>query len=270
MSRSASRSERSHGGVHEVAARGFGDAAAAYEQGRPTYPAAATAWLTEHLAIAPGARVLDLGAGTGKLTRSLVPTGCDVVAVEPLAGMRAVLATELPSVPAVGATAEALPVRTAALDAVVVAQAFHWFDTAASLDELARTIRSGGGVALLWNAWDDRRPWVERIHRLVADAGSTPQWQQGHWSRAWAAEALAAHEHFGPVTPVQFVNAQTLTREGVVDRVATTSHIVSASPEVRDGVLAAVRDVLAADPETSDGETVELPYVTEVYASMRA
>ena len=256
--------------VHEVAARGFGDTAVAYERGRPDYPASAVAWLLDHLTIGPGARVCDLAAGTGKLTRSLAPSGAMVVAVEPLAGMREVLAGARSRIITVGAVAEALPVSTGAFDAVVVAQAFHWFDPAASLDELARVIRPGGGLALVWNAWDDTVAWVEQVHQVVADAGSTAQWQRGHVSRAWAAEAVAAHPGFGPVEARRFPHGQTLTLDGVIDRVATTSHIVAATPEVRDAALAAVREIVAADPDIRDRETVEFPYLTEVYASVRA
>ena len=256
--------------VHEVAQVGFGSAAHAYEQGRPTYPADAVAWLTEHLAITRHARVCDLAAGTGKLTRLLVPTGADVVAVEPVDGMRAVLARELPTVPTVGALAEALPFATGSLDAAVVAQAFHWFDPAASLDELSRSLRPGGGLALVWNAWDDATSWVEEIHRIVADAGSSPQWQRGHFSRAWAAEAVDAHAGFGPVELVEFRHGQVLTLDGVVDRVATTSHIVAAEASVREAALTAVREILDRDPATRGHATVEFPYCTEVYASVRA
>lgn len=256
--------------VPEVAARGFGDAARAYERARPTYPVDLLPWLAGALSISATSRVCDLGAGTGKLTRALAGLSSRLVAVEPLAGMRAVLADEVPGAMIVGATAEALALRDGSLDAVVVAQAFHWFDCAASLDEIARTLRPGGGVALVWNAWDDTVEWVERIHRVVAGAGSTPQWQRGHRSRAWAADALGTHPRFGAPARAALPHAQTLTLEGVVDRVATTSHIAAADPVRREAVLAEVRDILATHPETRDRDVVEFPYVTEVYASVRS
>src|SRR5262245_41807115 len=114
--------------VHEVAEQGFGTEAEVYEQARPSYPPDAVAWLGESLRIEPGSRVVDLAAGAGKLTRLLVPFGADLVAIEPVAGMRAVLVRAVPGVPALAATAEAIPVADASLDAVTVAQAFHWFD----------------------------------------------------------------------------------------------------------------------------------------------
>src|SRR5262245_32953213 len=135
--------------VHDVAARGFGDRAEQYEQARPSYAADAVAWLVEQLGIGPGATVCDLAAGTGKLTRLLVPAGGLLLAVEPVEGMRTVLHRALPAVPAAAAVAEALPFADGALDAVTVAQAFHWFDPAASLTELHRALRAGGRLGLL-------------------------------------------------------------------------------------------------------------------------
>ena len=256
--------------IHEVAAQGFGSAAGAYEQGRPTYPAPAVEWLTERLGLGPGRVVCDLGAGTGKLTRLLDASGAHVIAAEPLAGMRSVLAGACPEAAVVAAAAEALPFRTASLDALLVAQAFHWFDTGPSLGEAARVLRPGGGVALIWNAWDDDVPWVAAMHQVVADAGATAQWQRGHFSRAWAGDALAAHDGFGAVATARFPHAQMLDRAGVVDRVATTSHIVTADTATRDATLAAVREILDHDPSTADREVIPFPYVTEIYASVRA
>jgi SAM-dependent methyltransferase len=256
--------------IDDIAARGFGSAADAYERGRPTYPSAALAWLTEHLPLAPGATVCDLGAGTGKLTRQLCDTGATVVAAEPVAGMRAVLASECPAASVLATTAEALSIRAGTLDAVLVAQAFHWFDTGASLAEASRVLRPGGSLALIWNAWDDSVPWVAALHGVVAEAGATPQWQRGHFSRAWAGEAMAAHADLGPVTQVRVPHHQLLDRAGVVDRVATTSHIVAADTEVRDATLAAVRAILDADPATRDRDEIAFPYVTEIYASVRS
>jgi ubiquinone/menaquinone biosynthesis C-methylase UbiE len=126
--------------VHQ-AARGFEQAADAYERARPTYPQAAVAWLCERLAVRRGRRVLDLAAGTGKLTRSLVAAGADVVAVEPIAAMRERLP---PEVEALDGTAEAIPLPGASVDAVTVAQAFHWFDAEPALAEIHRVLRPGG------------------------------------------------------------------------------------------------------------------------------
>lgn len=256
--------------IHEVAAQGFGSAAGAYEQGRPTYPPPAVDWLTQQLGLGPGRVVCDVGAGTGKLTRLLGASGAHVVAAEPLAGMRAVLADACPDTAVVAAAAEALPFRTASLDAMLAAQAFHWFDTDPSLDEAARALRPGGSVALIWNAWDDDVAWVSAMHQVVADAGSTTEWQRGHYSRAWARDALAAHDGFGDVATARFPHAQMLDRSGVVERVATTSHIVTADVATRDATLAEVREILDHDPATTGREVIPFPYVTEIYASVRA
>ena len=143
--------------VHEVAL-GFDSTAAAYERGRPDYPPAAVEALVEALAIGPASTVVDLGAGTGKLTRLLVPTGARVVAVEPLAGMRAELATAVRGVEVLDGTAEAMPLGDGRADAVVAAQAFHWFADHQSLSEIHRVLRPGGGLGLVWNVRDQSVP----------------------------------------------------------------------------------------------------------------
>ena len=251
--------------VHDVAARGFGDRAEQYEQARPSYAADAVAWLVAQLGIGPGATVCDLAAGTGKLTRLLVPAGGLLLAVEPVEGMRTVLHRALPAVPAAAAVAEALPFADGALDAVTVAQAFHWFDAAASLTELHRALRAGGRLGLLWNAWDDSKSWIDRVHKVVADAGATDNWKRGHWSRDWVVEAIDAHGGYSPVTRAQFTNGQPLSREGVVERVATTSHIASATAESRERTLVAVREILETDPDTRDLDTLDFSYVVDAF-----
>jgi len=139
--------------VHEVAAAGFSDPGD-YEAARPSYPPDAVAWFVENLRIEPGRTVVDLAAGTGKLTRLLVPTGANLIAAEPVAGMRATFRQVLPNVPMLATTAEHLAFRDGSLDAVTVAQAFHWFDEDRAIAALARAVRVGGRVGLVWNARD--------------------------------------------------------------------------------------------------------------------
>src|SRR5690606_25154234 len=130
--------------IPDAAAEGFGRGAEAYESARPSYPPDAVGEIATVCDVGPGRRVLDLAAGTGKLTRLLVPTGAEVVAVEPVAEMRAVLSAVLPGVEALDGTAEAIPLPDASVDAVTVAQAFHWFDPPVALAEIARVLRPGG------------------------------------------------------------------------------------------------------------------------------
>ena len=153
--------------THPTAAAGFGNAAAAYERGRPSYPDHAVAYLAAELGLGPATRVLDLAAGTGKLTRLLVEGGADVVAVEPVAAMRTVLAEAVPGVPALEGTAEAIPLPDGSVDAVTVAQAFHWFDAGTALAEIHRVLRPGGGLGLIWNARGATSEWVAVLRGLV-------------------------------------------------------------------------------------------------------
>ncbi len=156
--------------VHEVAERGFGRAAGEYERGRPGYPPGAVDFLVRELGLAPGRTVLDVGAGTGKLTRLLQPSGARVLALEPVAGMREQLVAAVPGVELVGGTAEAIELSDAAVDAVTSATAFHWFDTEPALREFHRVLAPGGRLALLWNARDESVDWVADIAALVSDA----------------------------------------------------------------------------------------------------
>ena len=144
-------------------ARSFGSVAEAYDRGRPTYPAEAVAWLAGGEAKV----VLELAAGTGKLTRELVDQGHAVFATEPDEAMLEVLRQRVPEVSAKVATAEEIPANDRSVDVVVVAQAFHWFDHQAALPEIARVLKPGGHVALVWNSRDERIPWVRRMGDLL-------------------------------------------------------------------------------------------------------
>jgi ubiquinone/menaquinone biosynthesis C-methylase UbiE len=157
--------------VNPTAASGFDSGAEAYERGRPSYPEAAIAYVARVLGRGPGQRVRDLAAGTGKMTRLLVPTGVEVVAVEPVAGMRTAFAAAVHGAEILDVTAEALPLPDDSVDAVVVAQAFHWFDPQQALAEIDRVLKPGGGVALVWNRRDESVPWVADMSRII------------HWNR---------------------------------------------------------------------------------------
>ena len=174
--------------VHEVARRGFGREAEAYERSRPTYPPDAVSWLVETLQLRPGVIVGDLGAGTGKLTRLLAPAGAAVVAIEPVHGMRDVLRRVAPGAAILAGTAEALPLREASLDAVAVAQAFHWFDAGAAFGELARVLRPGGRLGIVWNVRDRSVGWVDDVWSIMDRVEKAAPWRDhDNWHpSAWA------------------------------------------------------------------------------------
>src|ERR687892_898838 len=161
--------------VHESAARGFAQAPEDYERGRPTYPPEALALLARILRLEPGRTVLDLAAGTAKLTRALVPTGARLVAVEPVAAMRAKLAESLPEARVLAGTAERIPLVDGSVDAVAVAQAFHWFDGDEALAEIHRVLRPGGRLGLVWNMRDEAVSWGAGVTAVMeAHPGGKP------------------------------------------------------------------------------------------------
>jgi SAM-dependent methyltransferase len=248
--------------VHEVAARGFDAEAETYERTRPTYPADAMTWVADALRLAPGTSVCDLAAGTGIATRLLVPTGARVLAVEPVPGMRAVLRRSLPSVPVVAATAEALPFRDGALDAVTVFQAFHWFDAEAALTELHRVIRPGGRLALVWNARDRSVPWVDAAWSVLDHVEQRAPWRDHD---RWADTALAARRWFGPLHEATFRHAQRLAPEEVVERFRGVSHVAVLPPDAQAAVLDEVREILATDPATRGRTELVLPSRVDAY-----
>ena len=253
------------GGVHETAARGFAAAAEGYERTRPDYPAEALDRLVQELEITPAAMVLDLGAGTGKLTRMLLPTRARMVAVEPVEPMWRTFGNVLPEVEVVAGTAEALPFVDAAFDAVVVAQAFHWFRGEQALGEIARILKPMGRLGLLWNIRDESVPWVHRLGEIMGPyERQAPRGQTGTWR-----EAFSRTDLFGQLHQRRFTHAQELDVEGLVNRVASTSFIASIQdPGERERVLAEVR---ALGRSVVEGEgSIILPYVTDLYWCLRA
>jgi len=243
-------SERLH-----PATRGFASADV-YERGRPDYPAAAIGAIVEKLALRPGRTVLDLAAGTGKLTRLLVPSGANVVAVEPIPEMRAELERRVRGVAALGGTAEHIPLTDGYVDAVTVGQAFHWFDADAALRELHRVLKPGGGVALVWNARDERDPLQAALSEIIDPLeGATPRRQGRDWK-----SLLAGSGFFERCERRLFEHVQETDEDGLVARVVSISFIAAAPQAVRDDVAERVR-ALVRDAD----DAVRLPYMTEVY-----
>jgi SAM-dependent methyltransferase len=236
------------------ATRGFGLAAQMYERGRPDYPAAAIELLVDRLDIRSGRTVIDLAAGTGKLTRQLVPTGAEVIAVEPIAEMRALIADAR----AIDGTAEAIPLGDESVDAVTVAQAFHWFRAEEALAEIRRVLRADGGLALIWNTRDERDPAQAAISEILEPLGrDTPRRHKRDWR-----DVLDASDLFMPCEVATFDHVQELDEDGLVERFCSISFVAAAPRETYDDVEARVR-ALARE----HGTPVRLPYITEMYLS---
>jgi len=249
--------------VHRSAAIGFDRAADVYERARPGYPDAAVDWLIDHLH-ADGL-VVDLAAGTGKMTRALVARGLDVVAVEPIERMRRRLSEALPGARALDGTAEAMPFEDGDAAAVVVAQAFHWFRHAEALEEIHRVLRPAGRLGIVWNVRDERVDWVAKITDIISpfegeDGVRIPRFKTGEWRRALEETSL-----FTPVGEQIVEHPQQMDVEMLVARVASTSFIAALPDDQRAGVEEQVRALARTHSDLTGRETFEFPYVTEVY-----
>ncbi|HEX9697614.1 MAG TPA: class I SAM-dependent methyltransferase [Actinomycetota bacterium] len=251
--------------VHGAAAEGFQSAAAEYERARPGYPAGAVARIAEVCGIAPGARVLDLACGTGKLTRALTGRGATIVGADPVDAMVRELRRAAPGVPVAESTAEHLCFATASFDAVVVAQAFHWFDGDAALAEIHRILRPGGPLTMIWNLRDTTVAWVDRLNDIFNR-------YEGDVMRFWRGEWRAAFERTDAFTALQrdeFRYEHTLTRAGVIDRVLSVSFIATLSGDERARVVADTQAVIDDDPLTRGRDVIVLPYLTHLYTCRR-
>ncbi|GAY18885.1 class I SAM-dependent methyltransferase [Mycobacterium sp. shizuoka-1] len=224
----------------------FGSEAAAYERGRPSYPPEAIDWL-----LPPGARdVLDLGAGTGKLTTRLVERGLDVVAVDPLAEMLELLSSALPDTPALLGTAEQIPLPDDSVDAVLVAQAWHWFDPQQAVAEVARVLRPGGRLGLVWNARDERLGWVKDLGRII-----------GH-ENAQFNDTTTVPAPFTGVEHHRVEWTSYLTPQALIDLVASRSYCITSPADVRTQTLEEVRELLTTHPALANSTGLALPYIT--------
>lgn len=233
-------------------ARSFGPVAEAYDRGRPAYPADAVAWLAGSEARV----VLELGAGTGKLTRELVDQGHAVFATEPDEAMLAVLRERVPEVSAKVATAEEIPANDRSVDVVVVAQAFHWFDHEAALPEIARVLKPGGHVALVWNSRDERIPWVRRMGDILGRQDLDTS----------SSQHLVHSDLFGFVEEATFKHWQEVNRESILDMARSRSSFAVMDEGERESHLA---EVLAFYDDYGRGmDGMQIPYVTRCYRAV--
>jgi SAM-dependent methyltransferase len=240
-------------------AQSFGARAADYAEHRPDYPTEALRWGLAGSSLAPQ-KVLDLAAGTGKLTQGLIALGLDVTAVEPDPEMLGELSRRFPSVNAIEGHAERIPLPDGSVEAVFAGQAFHWFDPQPAMTEIARVLKPGGVLVPMWNHDDQSVGWVSEFSGL-ARSGVSNGWVTGR-------EPIPTHRDFSPFERSRFAHAQRRTAETLIETIATHSHLLIASPEERESTLRTVREFLASTPETADGE-FDLPIVTTAFRSVR-
>ncbi len=252
--------------VHTAAATGFAANADGYARGRPDYPAALDAWLRDHLGLQPGRTVVDLGAGTGKFVPRLQATGARIVAVEPVPAMLSRLVAAYPSVDVRHGTAEAIPLEAATADAVVCAQAFHWFANAAALAEIARVLKPGGSLALVWNVREESLPWVRRLTAIAARyEGDAPRYRSGRWREAFPAAG------FGPLDTQSFPHVHVgPPRQVIVDRFLSVSFIAALPEAERATVKRELQALIANEPDLAGRNPVAMPYRTVAHRALRA
>lgn len=233
-------------------ARSFAGVAKAYDRARPSYPVDAATWLVG----GQRSTVLELGAGTGKLTELLVDAGHDVIATDPLPEMLERLRERVPAARVAVASAEGIPVASRSVDVVVCAQAFHWFDHDLALPEIARVLRPGGVLALVWNARDEGIPWVRKLSAIIGSADN----------RVDLAAPAEHSDHFGPLEHEEFRFWQSLRRDDLFDLVRSRSYVALLDDTGRDELLARVGALYDDYGRGPDG--MQLPYVTRCYRTV--
>lgn len=231
------------------------EAAEVYERGRPGYAQETVDFALAPVRDAPGRRALDLGAGTGKLTRQLLARGVQTVAVEPAEGMRAALARAVPAAAVLAGSAEALPLPDDSIDLVVAGQAFHWFDRERALPEIARVLRPGGQLALFYNARQDAVGWVRALSGIIGETGD-------HASVARDLEPMDLGSLFTPAEVLRAEHDQPLDAAGLHDLVGSRSYVIRLEPAAREALLGRVAELVRTHPALVGRQHFWMPYVT--------
>lgn len=248
--------------IHDSAAKGFAAAAATYVRGRPDYPPETLSWLREGLGLGPDKTVLEVGAGTGKFIPVLRQSGARVMALEPVEAMRNQIALTQGDVDVLAGEAASIPLPDNAVDAIVCAQAFHWFATRAALEEFRRVLVPNGMLGLIWNVRDETVPWVAALSEITdsLEAG-TPRYRSGAWRRVFPAEG------FEPAGELSVPHAHIGAPEDVIIRRTLSVSFVAAQPEaVQREVEAKVCALISRTPALNSGEEIAFPYQTRMFA----
>ena len=244
---------------HDQLSTSFGAQASAYEAGRPDYPREAVAWMLEPVSAQAQPAVADVGAGTGKLTRVALAVGAQVTAIDPDPDMLDALRTAVPDVPTHVGTAENLPLPDASQDAVILGQAWHWVEPVAGSLEVARVLRPGGVLGLIWNIRDESTPWLRRLTEIMRASRAERVLADGH---------PVVAEPFGPLEQEQWTWVRPMTRQKLLDMARSRSYVITASDDERarieDGLAELFDEVGAVDDAV-----VDLPYVTRAYRAIR-
>jgi SAM-dependent methyltransferase len=239
----------------QARAASFGPVADAYERGRPPYPGTAVDWLIP----AGAAQILDLGAGTGKLTRQLAGRGLDVTAVEPSEGMREQLRRAVPGIPALAGTAERIPLPDGSVDAVLVAQAWHWVDPARAVPEVARVLRPGGQLGLLWNIRDERADWVAGLGTILRRSDGA------HTVSSTVSAAPPVGPPFAPLERRDVGWVHHLSPDALVDMVSSRSYVSTLPAADHQKLLNELRHLMRTHPSLAGTGEIALPYVTRCW-----
>ena len=251
---------------HEIKriVQSFGEVADDYDRGRPGYAPEAIDFLTREFSITPETRVLDVGAGTGKLTAQMQATGAQVAALEPVEGMRRRLAENLPDVRVVDGSAESITLANESIDIIVCGQSFHWFHTEEALRDFYRVLRPGGGLGLLWNNRQVSAGWTEEITRIMDR--HEPASRQIDASATWPT-AFERVGLFSPLQKQQFEHSHLVDVQTLLAAVKSRSYIASLNEPDQRRVLDEVLEVVHTHPDLKDRDLFELPYITDLYWS---
>lgn len=248
--------------IHPSAAQGFSHSAALYQQVRPSYPAQLAQWLQGYFQTCPEPRCMDLGAGTGKFLPTLNALNAKIIAIEPVAQMRAQLMEQYPDIECLEGFSHALPCAEQSLDAVFCAQAFHWFANVESLDEIARVLKPHGDLFLIWNQRDVTVDWVNAIAELIYPMeGDTPRYHSGQWQKVMSAYTGFTQQHaltwrFEHVGDVEQV---------VSKRLMSTSFIAALEDAKKHQLKQRIEQIVQQYTGLSATDEIAFPYVTHLY-----